>query len=199
MEWLTIFAIILGPITAVQAQKWIERATEKQRQRVEIFKTLMSMRAYPLSLPHVNALNTINLVFTGKDKPDTEVRRKWEIYLNKLLEPFPESEPDQKIFVDDRTKRLTDLLVVLAKALHFKLDEEDIRRVYVPIAHTQEILENQVIRQLLVQLLHGKLALKTEATLFPSKPEAAEKFHELLFAVLEGERALKIEESNPPK
>jgi len=36
---------VAGPILAVQAQKWIERATERRRARQAIFHALMSNRA----------------------------------------------------------------------------------------------------------------------------------------------------------
>jgi hypothetical protein len=42
VEWITIGAIILGPILAVQIQKSIERYKEKNDRRLNIFKTLMA-------------------------------------------------------------------------------------------------------------------------------------------------------------
>ncbi|WP_362807706.1 DUF6680 family protein [Aeromonas allosaccharophila] len=37
-------AVILGPILAVQAQKYIERIQDKRNRRMALFKTLMSTR-----------------------------------------------------------------------------------------------------------------------------------------------------------
>ena len=31
-EWVIVFATLLGPVLAVQAQKWIERAREKRKE-----------------------------------------------------------------------------------------------------------------------------------------------------------------------
>lgn len=42
IEWVTIGAIIVGPILAVQIQKLIERYTEKKDRKLNIFKTLMA-------------------------------------------------------------------------------------------------------------------------------------------------------------
>ena len=44
-EWITVAAIICGPILAVQAQKWIETAREKRNRRLNVFKRLMATRA----------------------------------------------------------------------------------------------------------------------------------------------------------
>jgi Family of unknown function (DUF6680) len=46
---VTILAIVLGPILAVQAQKWIERTTEEKRERLFIFRTSMRTRGNILS------------------------------------------------------------------------------------------------------------------------------------------------------
>jgi len=73
MEWLTLLAIVLGPIAAVQAQKWIERATEEKRQRLLIFRTLMRTRGNIVSREHVDALNMIPLVFSKKNEVENHI------------------------------------------------------------------------------------------------------------------------------
>jgi hypothetical protein len=57
-------ATVAGPILAVQAQKWVERATERRRARRSIFHALMSNRATRLSDDFVRALNLIDLEFS---------------------------------------------------------------------------------------------------------------------------------------
>ena len=54
-------ATIAGPILAVQAQKWIERATERKRTRRAVFYTLMANRATRFHEDVVRALNVIDL------------------------------------------------------------------------------------------------------------------------------------------
>ena len=41
IDWSIVLATMAGPVLAVQAQKWIERASEKRRQRVEIFQDII--------------------------------------------------------------------------------------------------------------------------------------------------------------
>jgi hypothetical protein len=199
MEWLTIAALILGPIAAVQVQKLIERGTEEKRERLSIFKTLMRTRGNVLSRDHVDSLNLIPLVFSKKNEKDSDVRRKWEIYLNHRNSAFPvnESEAVKLDFLKTGMQHLTNLLISLAKALGYKFDAEDISRVYAPQAHVKEAAEIQAIRELLLELLRGNVLIKT--ALFPGNPELARKFDELVFKVLNGESALKfIQTPEPP-
>jgi hypothetical protein len=177
MEWITVAAIVLGPILAVQVQKLIERTTEEKRERFFIFKTLMRSRGNIMSREHVDALNMIPLVFSKKNETDAQVRRKWEIYLNHLNSPYPVdgTEAVKLAFGKDNLKCLIDLLIALAKAFGYQFDEEDINRVYSPIGHNQEAQENQAIRLLSLQLLRGNLALKTQTALFPGNPQLAQR------------------------
>jgi malic enzyme len=76
MEWLTLLAIIAGPIVAIQVQKMIERVTKEKKEKKDIFLTLMRTRN-TLSREHVEALNMIPLLFWKKNPQETEIRTKW--------------------------------------------------------------------------------------------------------------------------
>ena len=60
-----IIATILGPILAVQAQKWLERERAIRDRRNAIFRTLMATRAAMLSPGHVEAFNAVPVDFYG--------------------------------------------------------------------------------------------------------------------------------------
>jgi uncharacterized protein DUF6680 len=149
-----------------------------------------------LSREHVDALNMIPLVFSKKNAADADVRRKWEIYLNHRNSAFPtdQSEAVQLDFAKRGINHLINLLISLATRLGYKFDEADMHRVYAPIADQNEAAENQAARQLLLRLLRGEIVLKTHTSLFPGDPNVSKEFNDLLFAVLKGERALKIKE-----
>jgi hypothetical protein len=66
MEILTIFAIIIGPIAAVQIEKQLHRSRANWERKTSIFKTLMATRGAVLSYSHVEALNRIDLEFSDK-------------------------------------------------------------------------------------------------------------------------------------
>src|SRR5258708_29650788 len=63
--WLVVLATIAGPVVAVQAQKFIERAREKREGRRRLFYALMGTRAARVAPGHVRALNMIDLEFYG--------------------------------------------------------------------------------------------------------------------------------------
>lgn len=60
-DWLLIVSTILGPILAVQVQKWLELWREKRDRKLKIFYNLMATRAARVSERHVEALNSIQL------------------------------------------------------------------------------------------------------------------------------------------
>jgi hypothetical protein len=97
-EVAIVFATILGPVLAVQTQKFIERATERRRMRAWIFYTLMTTRATRLTPEHVQALNAIELQFGqsrrwfGVAKRDQAVVDAYRQYFDKLCEKIREEE-----------------------------------------------------------------------------------------------------------
>ena len=77
-DWITIVALFLGPILAIQVQKLIEAKKEKRDRRFDIFKTLMATRAERLSTEHVQALNLIDIEFYGKIRWGTRFQTERE-------------------------------------------------------------------------------------------------------------------------
>ena len=68
MDWsiaIIAAATLLGPVLAVQAQKWLERGRAIKERRLTIFRTLMATRAAMLSPSHVEALNAVPVDFYG--------------------------------------------------------------------------------------------------------------------------------------
>ena len=82
-ELLTIVAIIIGPILAVQAEKFLQRNRDNRYRRLNIFKTLMATRGSSLSFSHVEALNRIDLEFSDNKKYD-KVIAAWKEYFDNL-------------------------------------------------------------------------------------------------------------------
>lgn len=91
-----VIAVLLGPILAVQAQKWVEVLREDKNRRLYTFKRLMATRGATLSPGHVEALNSIDLEFNGKGKKDEQVRRCWKEYLDHLGNLSQDPEQKQK-------------------------------------------------------------------------------------------------------
>jgi len=92
---LLILMTLIGPIAAVQAQKWIERTRELRNRKLWIFHTLMATRAVRASSPeHVQALNLIELFFDGKGAKDRAVTASWKLYRDHLMYPLPQNMND---------------------------------------------------------------------------------------------------------
>src|SRR5438477_4567784 len=151
-DWIMVLAVICGPVLAVQAQKWIEGFRDKRNRRLNTFKRLMATRGAPLSWNHVEALNSIELEFSGRSKNDEQVRRRWREYhdhLNSLS-----SDPDkQKEQLDRWTERkdelLAHLLCEMGEAVGYDFDIVSVRRgIYSPIGHANFDFETQAIRRL---------------------------------------------------
>jgi hypothetical protein len=75
-DWVIAGCTLLGPVLAVQAQKWVEGFRENKARRLTIFRTLMATRAMVLDPNHVEALNAVPIDFY-KDKG---VMDAWEEY-----------------------------------------------------------------------------------------------------------------------
>jgi len=95
-DWITISAIIIGPILAVQAQKFIEAVRYKKQRRLNLFHTLMSTRASRVSNEHVGALNMIDIEFYGRKifgfrfqtPKEKSITNAWKNYNDQLNAPY---------------------------------------------------------------------------------------------------------------
>lgn len=173
-DTLLIFATILGPILAVQAQKWIERATERRRGQLQVFYWLMASRATRLSNEHVQALNRIELEFRGKSTKEKAVRDAWRLYADKLNERFDDTEISLANWASSRDLLFTELMFKMSAALGFDFDRVQIMRgVYYPRGHGELEDRQRKILVSLEQLLEGDRSLPVALTSIPTSPEAA--------------------------
>lgn len=116
IEFLTLIALIMGPIIAVVISYFITKWQEKRNQQIKIFLTLMETRKkIPMPESFVNSLNTIDIVFRG-NKKIMEARKELLNSQNKL--PYFEAET--------YNKRLLDLLDAISKSLGFKIKQTDL-------------------------------------------------------------------------
>ena len=70
-DWLMIVAVILGPVIAVQIQKYIDRKNESRNRKLKVFSDLMTTRASTLAFQHVSALNMVCLLYTSPSPRDS--------------------------------------------------------------------------------------------------------------------------------
>lgn len=173
-EWLTILAIVIGPIAAVQVETWLEKRREDRARKLWIFKTLMATRASTLSAEHVQALNVIDLEFRGD--ADKAVSTAWKTYLDHLNSFPKDDEKRQAVWSEKSVDLLGRLLLTMGQSLGYEFDEVHIKKgIYFPQAHGDMDLEARIIRRGLAQLLLGDRTLKMEVTKIPGNPEAIEQ------------------------
>jgi len=77
---LTILAILISPLIAVQVTELLNKIKLNRQRKLDIFKDLMATRAAGLSPTHVGALNRIDIEFYGV----SEVSEAWKEYHDHL-------------------------------------------------------------------------------------------------------------------
>jgi hypothetical protein len=162
---LMIVALILGPILAVQAQKIIESWKESKGRKISIFKTLMATRGTPLSPRHVEALNMIDLEFSGKDPKDKAVLDSWKEYHDHLFDaPRDYQDPTYHNKLDTWTAKsneyLVNLLYAMAQAVGYTFDKVQLKKgAYTPQGYADLEFEFSLIRRGILDLLYEKKTL----------------------------------------
>jgi hypothetical protein len=137
-----IAATIIGPILAVQTQKWIERYRELRSQKMAVFSTLMTTRATRVAPDHVRALNTIDLAF----RADRAVIDRWRDYQDALS---PINQTTEEKFIE--------MLYAMSEHLKFDFDKVMLRRVvYLPQGHVDAENTQADVQRNLRQMLIGQ-------------------------------------------
>lgn len=171
-----IFATLLGPILAVQAQRWVDRQRQRQERRITIFRTLMATRAASLSSDHVQALNAIPIEFYGRRKAHREVVQAWR----DLLDHLNQEQMDLALWGQKRQEFFIELLWKLATALGYRFTKLELQReVYSPRGHARLENEQEVIRQGLFRIFSGEAAFPLDIRSMPVDEVALEQQRKL--------------------
>jgi hypothetical protein len=148
-EWLTVVAILLGPVLALAAQRVLDRMREKRQNRLRLFMALMSTRAAQLSPAHVQALNSIDVVFNTESKEDRDIRAAWRNVLQHMnvgTELPPADWPDR---LNDLK---ADLYLVMGKAVGYTYTIDYLKRaIYSPRGYTDAEQDQIALRQALTK------------------------------------------------
>jgi Family of unknown function (DUF6680) len=163
--WLTILAILLGPVVALGLQRFIERRREQQRRKHFVFRELMITRGTRLSPRHVEALNAIEVEFDAKDRSERKVINALKEYFDVLNERADE-EPQQLALYQRRDERFIELLYELSNCLGYRFDRVSLKRnIYTPVGHGEVEDELRLIRKGIVDLLSAKTGLNVRTWL----------------------------------
>ncbi|WP_287786714.1 DUF6680 family protein [Acidiphilium sp.] len=177
-----VVATLLGPVLAVQAQKWIERGRDRRQRRLWIFRTLMATRASNLSPAHVEAINAVPIEFYGKNKSFKAVVEAWKTYIDYLYQD--KVNPD--VWVARRLELFNEMILLMAKTLGYNFTAVEIgRELYSPKAHAQIETDQKIIREGLAAVFRGDRAFPLDIKTFPSDPDFVARQAELQVLLLE--------------
>ena len=166
---LTIIAIILGPILAVQIQKLIERITQKRDEKRRVLMVLMATRDRRILPEHVQALNMIDIVFSGKGKKDMLVVEAWAEYRDHL-NSYPHEPSGKKLsdteqaalqskrdtWVSKATDLLVELIAKMAESLNYHFDKVLLKKgAYTPSGFGEDEVQRWVISRGLTEVFLG--------------------------------------------
>lgn len=157
---------LLGPILAVQAQKWIEGFREKRDRRLKIFRTLMATRAMNLSGAHVEAINAVPIDFYG----EKDVIDAWEEYFSHLTG----SGTVDAVWRQKRIDLFINLLAAIGCKMGYKFNVAQMNRIYFPNAHSAMENEAETIRRGMAALFNGDFQLPLAIKSGPVDPTTAE-------------------------
>lgn len=162
-DGLIIAATLLGPVLAVQAQKFLERRSEVQGRKKVVFEMLMATRGARLAQEHVRALNMIEVTFYGKSEAERTSRERdvlaaWREYLD-FLSDGAEMAPE--VAGARRDELFVNLLEKMATDLGYQFDRVQLRKgAYFPVAHGRQETRNEELRDAAIAVFSGDRTLK---------------------------------------
>jgi hypothetical protein len=194
-----VIATVMGPILAVQAQKYLERHRDQKRAKDTIFRVLMATRASRLTPEHVQALNGIELAFYGGAEKEKKVREAWKAYHNHLNDKS--YQPDRTAeWIVRQVDLFIDLLHEMAVCLGYDFDKTHLKSSwYSPEAHGTIEQELNVIRGGLAEILTGKRSFPVVG-LAASEDEAKQmaELRTLLIEWLKANPKIPVTAANAP-
>lgn len=173
---------LLGPILAVQAQKWVELVREKKQRKLAIFRTLMATRAANLSAAHVEALNSVPIEFYS----DKRVMDEWETYFQHL-----NSGPVDQGWMQSRVNLFIQLLVTIGRRLGYRFNVAQMHRIYSPTGHGQIEADQETIRRGVAGLFKGETTIPMNIVGIPTS-EASIKLQERAAGAYAADGSLKV-------
>jgi len=131
-DWLNLIAIIVAPIAAVLIGQWLQDRSERRKDKMQIFKVLMTSRIHGWTPESVYALNIIDIVFVD----DGEVRTAWKDLYDKYCVVDPDEMQQEKI-----KQAQYKLLETIASSLGYKgkITWETIQNPYIPKGMADQI------------------------------------------------------------
>ena len=148
MEWLNIIAIVIAPIAASAIAVRLQNRSEKRKDKMYIFKVLMTSRIYGWTPEKVNVLNIIDIVFSD----DKKVRAAWK----NLSDKYNVEDPDQ-LHLKKIEQAQYKLIEAIANSLGYKntITWEEIQNPYIPRGMVEQIENQKNMQQMYAEAIYG--------------------------------------------
>lgn len=146
VEIINIFAIVVIPIIAVLIGQFLQDRSEKRKDKMEIFKILMTSRIYEWTVESVHCMNIIDIVFAD----DKKVREAWKDLYSRYCVENPTLTDLEKI-----RQAQFKLLETVANSLGYKdkVTWETIQNPYIPNGMLQQINSQNIQKVMYSNLL----------------------------------------------
>ena len=159
--WITTAAIAFGPLFAVLITFYLQRKNDLRQRRLFVFRSLMTTRKTPLSPERVQALNLVEVEFSGEKGVMAKFTKLLETYNDQVRWKSEKVEIREAVVqeVDDRT---AELLREIGCVLGYNLENLSLLRGgYYPEAFSILEQQQQEIREFFVGLKQGTKYLPT--------------------------------------
>jgi hypothetical protein len=164
--WM-IVATALSPLIAIQVSEVLRDRKERKERRFQVFRTLMATRAASLSPAHVEALNTVDVVFHGTDRASRSVVEAVRVYLEHM-----NRDASSAGWGERRIQLFVELLQKMAGSLGYDMDRVSIERTsYFPRGYGEAEWEAVLIRKAVLAVLNGERPIHVAPPVSPSPPQ----------------------------
>ena len=167
--WIVVCATIMGPVLAVQTQKWLEKIKESRARKLQVFHTLMATRGARLSSDHVRALNMIDLSYYGRvglgrswrSAQDQNVLDAWKEYHDHLSNQGHINPDNAGVVIAQRDELFVNLLFAMGRALGYQFDRVQLKKSwYSPMIYNQNEVRMDALVTAATEVFQGKASLK---------------------------------------
>ena len=143
---VNIIAVMVAPAIAVVITQKLQDRADKRKDKLQIFKILMTARIYGWTIDSVHALNVIDIVFSD----DNDVRSSWKDLNDKYHTSNPDAQHLKKIEYAQFK-----LLEAIANVLGYKdkITWETIQNPYIPDGFLNQLEAQKKSQQAYLEVL----------------------------------------------
>jgi len=152
-EWITIIALIVGPIAAVLTQLWFQKRRTIREQKLWVYGALISNRATWIAQDFVRAMNYVDVIFYK----NAAVRAKRAELLTHIKKTTKQDGTVEQVDWDKAADLCAEMLDLMGKELGFDFSHTQIKdSAYYPVGHEKMDRAAIELREKGLAILEGK-------------------------------------------